>query len=168
MISFRQHALAVLSVASLSLARPASAQLIEARGASVTVLKADTGTYAEGMRAGIEAANDRNVAGQAILGFVGGVPIGFSALILGQTDTPAILFTAVGVAIVETTWRIGSTTPPRTPFVERRGDAFSRAYSTTYRERLVQRRKKAARLGGVAGAIAGAGLLVLALSSSST
>jgi len=120
------------------------------------------------MRAGIEAANERNVAGQAILGFVGGLPIGFSALVLGQGDTPTILAGAVGVAIIETTWRIGSAAPPPTPAVEERGGAYARAYARSYRERLLERRRKAARVGGLVGTLSGLGLLFFALSQVTT
>ena len=129
---------------------------------------ADTSTAEEGMRAGIEAANDRNVAGQAILGFVGGVPIGFSALVLRQGDAPAILAGAVGVGIIETTWRIGNATPRLTPAVEERGAAYARAYSRSYRERLVERRRNAARVGGLVGTLSGLGLLFYALSQVTT
>ena len=127
----------------------------------------DTSTSEEGMRAGIEAANERNVVGHGILGFVGGVPIGFFAG-LGQGDTQAILGGVLGVAVIETSWRIGRAIPPPTPVIEERGAAYARAYSRSYRERLVERRKKAARVGGLVGTLSGVGLLFFALSQMTT
>jgi hypothetical protein len=97
------------------------------------------------------------------VGFIGGIPLGVSA-ILFQRDIASVVLAGAGIGIVEGSWRVGSTKPPLGDYMHGRGEAFRRGYAEAYRERLLQRRKWAARLGGVAGFAGGVGLLIWALS----
>ena len=138
-------------------------------GTTVAVpIAADTGTTVEGASAGIVAAEERVVAGRAMGGFIGGLPIGFLGLLLTRADPAGAIGVGSGLVIIGVSWKLGGIEPPQTQTLREHGPAYQRAYSRSYGERLRQRRRNAAILGGVAGTVTGFGLLFLLLSSITT
>jgi hypothetical protein len=136
--------------------------------AAILIELTDAATVDEGARAGIAAANDQIIVGRAVGGFAGGLPVGLFALTLVNGNPVAIVGAGVGVGIVETSWRLGATAPRLTPALLNGDQAFRHAFEKSYRERLIERRKAAARLGGVAGGVAGFGFFIWLLSSITT
>jgi len=144
------------------------AQQIPPAGTSLTaVVTADTGTAAEGRRDGSAAAAERSVAGRAIVGFIGGLPIGLFGLV-GPGDPALAIGVGSGVGIVGAAWRLGRSDPPLNQSIQERSESYRRAYSESYKDRLRKRRGKAAILGGVAGVVSGFGLLIALLSDLDT
>lgn len=118
--------------------------------------------------AGIAAADAHAVSGRAILGFFGGVSVGFFTPIALATRHPAsALVPFGGVALIATAAGAGSTSPPE-ELVTRasRGDPWLAAeFQSAYERRLTSRRKRAAVIGGVTGTVTGVGLLAWLISS---
>jgi len=125
---------------------------------------ADSGTAAEGLRDGSADASERSVAGRAILGFLGGLPVGFFAPSAIAFDPGAIVGAALGVGIIGAGWKLVNAEPRPDHKNRGRGESYNAAYTEMYQERLLERRKKAAILGSLAGAVSGLGLLVSLLS----
>jgi hypothetical protein len=65
-------------------------------------------------------------------------------------------------------WRLGTVKPPPSQPIQSRGEAYARAYSKSYEKRLLERRGRAALLGGLAGTLTGLGFLILLLSTLTT
>jgi hypothetical protein len=123
---------------------------------------------AEGARAGVAAAEERDVAGRAVGGFLGGLPIGFFGILVLQPDPAGAIGVGGGLAIIGASWKLGGIEPPQTQSLRERGPAYRRAYTRSYGERLIQRRRNAALLGGVAGTLAGFALIFALISSIDT
>jgi hypothetical protein len=98
-----------------------------------------------------------------MLGFVGGLPVGFFAPSAVAFNPGSIAGVGLGLGVIGATWKLGDA-EPRPQRGRGRGEAYTRAYSEIYQERLVERRKQAGILGGLAGGVSGLGLLVLLLS----
>ena len=129
---------------------------------------ADTGTAEQGTRNGKSAAEDRAVSGRAMLGFLGGLPIGFLGITVSQGDPAGAIGIGSGAAIIGAAWRVGTAKPPPSRYVQSRGEAYARSYSESYEKRLLERRRNAALLGGLAGTGIGFGVLFLLLSQLTT
>ncbi|HUQ99171.1 MAG TPA: hypothetical protein VM166_06930 [Gemmatimonadaceae bacterium] len=139
------------------------AQQLDPSIAPPALVVSDSATAEEGRRAGIADASERSVADRGIYGFIGGILIGFSLpILLPQGDPAGAIATGAGLVIVETSGRAHMGPGPD---VRAHGEAFRSAYSKSYNQTLVSRRKKAARIGGGVGILAGIGLLVSLLSS---
>lgn len=124
---------------------------------------ADTGTAAEGLRDGSADASERSVAGRMMLGFLGGLPVGFFAPSAVAFNPGSIVGVGLGLGVIGATWKLGDA-KPRPQSSRGRGESYNLAYSEIYRERLLERRKQAGILGGLVGGVSGLGLLVLLLS----
>jgi hypothetical protein len=103
-----------------------------------------------------------------MLGFIGGLPIGFTGILVIQGDPAGFVGIGTGVVIIGAAWRVGSAKPPPSRYIRGRGEAYERSYSESYEQRLLERRKKAAMLGGLAGGAIGFGFLFLLLSQITT
>jgi hypothetical protein len=134
-------------------------------GGDTVVSPVDTLTAAQGSDAGRIAARQPDVLGRAMLGFVSGLPIGFSVPSLAYGGIAGV---ALGVAGIEAAGRIGDTSPPSSSGIQERGGAFRAAYIKSYRTTLGQRQRGAARNGGVLGSIAGFGLLYFLITHMTT
>ena len=157
-----------VAVLCLIVATSVRAQQVPAGGSCAVPIAADTGTTAEGARAGIAAAEERVVAGRAMGGFIGGLPIGFLGILVIQGDPVGAIGIGAGVGIIGASWRLGGIEPPQTQSLRDHGPAYQGAYARSYRERLLDRRRKAAILSGVAGSVTGFVLLFMLLSSIDT
>ena len=129
---------------------------------------ADTGTAEEGSRDGRSAAEDRSVAGRGMVGFIGGVPIGFLGPLITQGDPGGAIGVGSGAAMIGGASRLGTAKPPPSQCIQSRGEAYARACSESYEKRLLERRARAALLGGLAGTLTGLGFLMLVLSTLTT
>jgi len=150
------------ALASMFFAATLGAQLLPGQELR-TQVSADTGTAAEGFEDGSADASERSVAGRMMLGFVGGLPVGFFATSAVAFNPGSIAGVGLGLSIIGATWKLGDA-EPRPHSNRRRGESYNRAYSEIYQERLLERRKQAGILGGLAGGVSGLGLLVLLLS----
>jgi hypothetical protein len=103
-----------------------------------------------------------------MLGFLGGLPIGFLGTLVIQGDPAGFIGLGSGVAIIGAAWKAGNAKPPPSPYIRERGEAYQRSYSESYEKRLHERRRSAAMLGGVAGSIVGLGILFALLSQITT
>jgi len=103
-----------------------------------------------------------------MLGFIGGLPIGFLGISVSQGDPGGVIAVGSGAAIIGAAWRVGTAKPPPSLYIQSRGEAYARSYSESYAERLLERRRNAAMVGGLAGTAIGFGLLVLLLSQLTT
>jgi hypothetical protein len=103
-----------------------------------------------------------------MLGFIGGLPIGFLGTLVFQGDPGGVIGIGSGAAIIGAAWRVGTAKPAPSPYIASRGEAYARSYSESYRERLLERRRNAALLGGLAGTAVGFGFLILLLSQMTT
>jgi hypothetical protein len=147
---------------------PVGAQQAPAQNPAAPLVAADTGTAEEGLRAGSEAAEDPSVAGRAMLGFIGGLPIGFLGTSVIKSNAVGFIGIASGVGIIGAAWRTGNTTPPPSGHIRERGEAYEHSYSESYKKRLLERRRNAAMLGGLAGGVVGFGILFALLSQITT
>src|ERR1700730_13059648 len=111
MLTLSKQCLAILTGFCLALALSISAQPALAQISRAGSTTADTATADEGVRAGIAAANERDVAGRAFGGFLGGLPVGLSTLTLVRGVSVGIVAASVGLGIVEASWRAGTTAP---------------------------------------------------------
>ena len=125
----------------------------------------DTLTAVQGAQAGQIAARRPEVFGRAMLGFVSGIPIGFSVPSFAYGGVGGV---ALGVAGIEAAGRLGDTAPSPGAEIQARGDAFTKAYIESYSTTLSRRRVGAARTGGVMGSVAGFGFLFFLLSHMTT
>jgi len=164
----RQSFLVVAAAVSWSIATPVGAQQVPPQNSATPRVPADTGTAEEGLRAGSAAAEDPDVAGRAMLGFVGGLPIGFLGTLVIQGDPAGVIGLASGVGIIGAAWKAGNAKPPPSGFIRERGEAYQRSYSQSYEKRLRERRRNAAMLGGVAGSVVGFAILFALLSQITT
>ncbi len=89
-----------VAVLCLIVATSVRAQQVPAGGSFAVPIAADTGTTAEGARAGIAAAEERVVAGRAMGGFIGGLPIGFLGLLLTRADPAGAIGVGSGLGII--------------------------------------------------------------------
>ena len=103
-----------------------------------------------------------------MLGFIGGVPLGFLGPLVTQGDPGGAIGVGSGAAIIGGAWRLGTAKPPPSPYIQSRGEAYARSYSESYEKRLLERRRNAALLGGLAGTLTGFGFLILLLSTLTT
>lgn len=150
------HALALFAAAAI-VSLPCDKARAQAPDDSDTVVApVDTFTAVQGTQAGRIAARHPEVFGRGMLGFVSGIPIGFSVPSFAYGGIGGV---ALGVAGIEAVGRLGDTPPPSSSFIQERGDAFKAAYIESYRTTLSHRRRDAARTGGVLGSIAGFGFL---------
>ena len=164
MTTFSLTRIVVAVAASSFLAVPVGAQQVPAQNPATPPVTADTGTAVEGSRNGRSDADDPSVAGRAVLGFLGGLPIGFLGPLVSQGDPGGSIGIGSGVGIIGAAWIVGSAKPRPSPYHRERGEAYWRAYSESYKERLLERRAKAAVLGGLGGVLFGFGVLFLFLS----
>jgi hypothetical protein len=158
----------VAAGAAWCIATSVGAQHASAQDSASVKPAADTGTAEEGSRDGKSAADDRPVSGRAMLGFIGGLPIGFLGITVSQGDPAGAISIGSGAAIIGAAWRLGTARPPPNRFMQSRGEAYARSYSESYKERLLERRRNAALLGGLAGTAIGFGVLILLLSQLTT
>jgi hypothetical protein len=164
----RRQTSAILSAVSLFIASPLGGQQAPAGISVAAAVTVDTGTAAEGLRAGSASAAERGVAGRAIGGFIGGLPIGFLGTLLIQGDPGGPIGVGLGLGIIGAAWKLGKIEPPQSQSMHERGETYKRAYLESYKERLSERRRKAAILGGLAGGVTGLGLLFMILSEIDT
>lgn len=158
----------IIAGAVLMMPLLAGAQLPPAQNSPTAPVTADTSTALQGIHAGSAAAAERSVAGRGMLGFIGGLPIGFLGTLLLQGDPAGPIGVGLGLGIIGVAWKLGDAAPPQTQSILERGEAYRRAYSESYEKRLSERRKKAALLGGLAGAVTGLGILFSLLSGLDT
>ena len=164
----RLSLLAVAAAVSWFIATPVGAQQASAQNSATPRVPADTGTAEEGLRAGSAAAEDPDVTGRAMLGFIGGLPIGFLGTLVIQGDPAGFIGLGSGVGIIGAAWRVGNAKPPPSQYIRERGEAYERSYSEGYEKRLRERRRNAAMLGGLAGGVVGFGILFALLSQITT
>jgi hypothetical protein len=110
-------------------------------------------------------AGEAETFGYALSGFAGGLPVGLlGPLAVVDGDRLPVAATAGGVGWLAATVARASRPAAVPPEVERslaeRGPEYGRAFREAYAERLRGRRRSAAALGGVAGTVAGAALLL--------
>jgi hypothetical protein len=158
----------ILSIVFLFAATIVGAQRLPGQSIGPAQIAADTGTVAEGRQAGTAAAGEVQVVGRAAVGFIGGLPIGFLGILVTQGDPAGPIGVGTGLLIIGAAARLGDTRPPRTQSLSERGDSYRRAFTESYGKRLLQRRGKAAMLGGLAGAVTGFGLLLALISQIDT
>jgi len=103
-----------------------------------------------------------------MLGFIGGLPIGFLGTLVIQGDPAGFIGLGSGVGIIGAAWRVGNAKPPPSQYIRERGEAYERSYSEGYEKRLRERRRNAAMLGGLAGGVVGFGILFALLSQITT
>jgi hypothetical protein len=154
----------VAASAAWFIAMSLGAQRASAQDSVSLKVLANTGTAQEGSRDGKSAAEERPVSGRAMVGFIGGLPIGFLGILVLQGDPGGAIGIGSGAAIIGAAWRVGTAKPPLSPYIQSRGETYARFYSESYEERLLERRRNAALLGGLAGSAIGFGFLVLLLS----
>ena len=165
------HRLSLLAVAAAVcwfIATSVGAQQASAQNSATPRVPVDTGTAEEGLRAGSAAADDPDVTGRAMLGFIGGLPIGFLGALVIQGDPAGFIGLGSGVGIIGAAWRVGNAKPPPSRYIRERGEAYERSYSESYEKRLRERRRNAAMLGGLVGGVVGFGILFALLSQITT
>jgi hypothetical protein len=142
---------------------PLSAQEIKAD--SLRLVPADTGTWAEGRADGRAAGSMPPVAGRAVAGFAGGVPVGFFGILSFAHPVPAIATVAGAAAVIAAVGSGSVALPPSlSDEARRRSPSYAAGFAEGYADRLRSRRRTAAIWGGVAGTASGFALLVLMLS----
>ena len=162
-------AIGFLGAAMLIVTASAAAQSIEQQRIGIGrdgITQEDTGTWAEGHRAGRAAAGEQSVALRGLAAFLGGLPLGFFGLIaVSDHDGVPILGSIGGLAIIGVAAR-GPTDPPDrlAAMAAARGKTYAREFAVSYSARLQARRDVTVAVGGAAGAATGFGFLVWLLS----
>lgn len=117
---------------------------------------------------GTRAAEGRYVGGRFFGGALAGLPLGFfGAATLMVGPNPAVLLgTGLGGGGVLIARRPGDTSPPDSlaALAALQSESYARAWRAGYSDRLTERRRKAADVGGMIGAAIGV-LLIAALFS---
>jgi hypothetical protein len=103
-----------------------------------------------------------------MLGFIGGLPIGFLGPAVIKANPLGFVGIGSGIGIIGAAGRVGNTKPSSSRYIRERGEVYERAYSESYEKRFLERRRNAATLGGLTGGVVGFGLLFLLLSQIKT
>ena len=158
-----------ITVRSLALAAALAAPALAP--AQIAPAPADTLTAEEGTHAGRLAARQPTVAGRALAGFVGGLPVGFFGLIALRDPSPEPkAFAGAGLAAIVAAASVGSVAPGDSlaSAAASYGPVYQRAFTEAYGRRLGSRRRAAATAGGLLGAGVGLATLIAFLSGMST
>ena len=151
---------------ALALALAPAAGALQAPPRPAPAPHADAAEAAEAGRLdGRLLAGEPDTFGYALSGFAGGLTIGLlGPLAAVDGDRLPVAAAAGGVGWLAATAARASRPAAVPPDVERslagRGPEYGRAFRESYSERLRGRRRSAAVLGGVAGTVAGAALLL--------
>ena len=110
---------------------------------------------AEGRR----AAESRYVGGRVLGGALAGLPLGFygSLMLFAGPDRQLVMGAALGGTGLMLARQPGNTAPPDSlaALAAKVGPAYEEAWRAGYSERLAERRRKAADIGGTIGALVG-------------
>lgn len=108
-------------------------------------------------------AGAQDLVGRGVVGFIGGLPVGFfGPFVLLSREPVTLLPPGLGVAVVVAAAGVGSTEPPSylVTAAAVRGPAYETTYRAAFADRLRERRQRFAFVGGGLGAATGLGILI--------
>lgn len=112
---------------------------------------------------GQRAAEQRFVGGRALVGTLAGLPLGFfgSLMLVAGPQPELVAGAALGGTGLILARRAGDTTPHDSlaALAAKEGPVYEQAWRAGYSERLGQRRRRAANVGGALGALIGAAFI---------
>jgi hypothetical protein len=154
----------IVALCCLALGTPVAAQ--DTTAVSIAPPSGDSTSWSAGRAEGHASANEALVAHRALIGFVVGLPMGFSLIPTAVTFNPVFLAgEGVAVATVVGVARVGNANPPVTLLEQAaaRGPDYERGLREGYSERLRSRRARAVVNGTAVGVATGVGLLLWAV-----
>ena len=147
------------SLAALCFATGSAFAQVAARPDSASQRTSTQEALADGRR----AAEDRYVGGRLLGGALAGLPLGFSgsAMLFVGPDPQFVMGTVLGGGGLLLARAPGNIAPPDSlaALAAKEGPLYEQAWRAGYRERLSERRRRAADVGGTIGALIGIGFI---------